>query len=100
MPQKVVKCGIKREKGYFYFIDKSGDVSRMKSDGSNPQKLSKCGIRPEKGFFYYVNDEGDVSRIQEGELDKYPQIKEAYDIWKGEEEEKLRQQIEVENIKP
>ena len=28
--EKVVKCGIKRETGYLYFVDKQGDVSRSK----------------------------------------------------------------------
>ncbi len=30
MAQKVMKCGIKRESGYLYFIDKDGDISRSK----------------------------------------------------------------------
>ena len=30
MAQKVAKCGIKRQKGYLYFVDKSGDVSMAK----------------------------------------------------------------------
>ena len=30
MAQKVCKCGIKREVGYLYFVDKQGDVSRAK----------------------------------------------------------------------
>jgi len=25
-----MKCGIKKEKGYLYFIDKKGDISRAK----------------------------------------------------------------------
>ena len=30
MAQKVAKCGVKRQKGYLYFIDKKGDVSMAK----------------------------------------------------------------------
>lgn len=30
MAQKICKCGIKREVGYLYFVDKQGDVSRAK----------------------------------------------------------------------
>ncbi|MFH1826041.1 MAG: hypothetical protein ABH823_01965 [bacterium] len=30
MAEKVMKCGIKKEKGYLYFIDKKGDISRAK----------------------------------------------------------------------
>jgi hypothetical protein len=28
--QVVAKCGIKKEKGYLYFIDKKGDVAKAK----------------------------------------------------------------------
>lgn len=28
--EKVLKCGIKKEAGYLYFVDKDGDVSRAK----------------------------------------------------------------------
>lgn len=30
MAEKVMKCGIKKVKGYLYFIDKRGDISRAK----------------------------------------------------------------------
>jgi len=30
MAEKVLKCGIKKVKGYLYFIDKRGDISRAK----------------------------------------------------------------------
>ncbi|MFA4844041.1 MAG: hypothetical protein WC632_03725 [Candidatus Margulisiibacteriota bacterium] len=30
MAEKVLKCGVKKEKGYLYFIDKKGDISRAK----------------------------------------------------------------------
>ena len=30
MAQKVCKCGVKKEAGYLYFVDKQGDVSRAK----------------------------------------------------------------------
>jgi hypothetical protein len=30
MSEKVKKCGIKREKGYLYFVDKHGDISKAK----------------------------------------------------------------------
>lgn len=28
--EKVCKCGVKKEKGYLYFVDRDGDVSRSK----------------------------------------------------------------------
>ena len=30
MATKVMKCGVKRQKGFLYFIDKKGDVSMAK----------------------------------------------------------------------
>ena len=30
MNEKVMKCGIEKEPGYLYFVDKDGDVSRAK----------------------------------------------------------------------
>ena len=66
MSSKVQKVGIKREKGYLYFIDKAGDVSkakmaRGKQKGGKPTKVQKCGIKKEKGYLYFVDKQGDVS---------------------------------------
>jgi len=66
MATKVMKCKIKREKGYLYFIDKKGDVSkakmaRGKQKGGKPQKVHKCGIKKEAGYLYFVDKQGDVS---------------------------------------
>jgi hypothetical protein len=66
MAKKVVKCGIKRQKGYLYFIDKKGDVSmakmaRGKKKGGNPKKVCKCGIEKKPGYLYFVDKQGDVS---------------------------------------
>ncbi len=42
MAQKVCKCGIKREAGYLYFVDKQGDVSRAKmARGGKKKKKAK-----------------------------------------------------------
>ncbi len=30
MAEKIAKAGVKKEKGYLYFVDKQGDVSRAK----------------------------------------------------------------------
>ena len=30
MAKKVAKVGVKKEKGYLYFVDRQGDVSRAK----------------------------------------------------------------------
>jgi hypothetical protein len=42
MAEKVLKCGIKKEKGYLYFIDKKGDVSRAKMARGRKKKKKKA----------------------------------------------------------
>ncbi len=69
MAQRVFKVGIKREKGFLYYIDKQGDVSRAKmarggKKGGRPAKVQKCGIKKERGFLYFLDKKGDISRAK------------------------------------
>ncbi len=69
MAEKVCKCGIKREKGYLYYLDKQGDVSRAKmarggKKGGKPEKVLKCGVKRAAGYLYYIDKQGDVSRAK------------------------------------
>jgi hypothetical protein len=41
MAQKVCKCGVKKEDGYLYFVDKDGDVARAKMVRGGKKKKSK-----------------------------------------------------------
>jgi hypothetical protein len=42
MAEKVAKVGIKKEKGYLYFVDKKGDISRAKmARGGRKKKAAK-----------------------------------------------------------
>ena len=66
MAQKVAKLGIKRKKGFLYYVDKKGDVScakmaRGKSKGGHPKKVAKCGIKRKEGYLYFIDKRGDVS---------------------------------------
>ena len=66
MAEKLVKLGIKRQKGYLYYIDKHGDVScakmaRGKNKGGSPKKVTKCGIKKKDGYLYFLDKHGDVS---------------------------------------
>ena len=66
MAQKIVKLGIKREKGYLYYIDKHGDVScakmaRGKKKGGSPKKVAKAGIKRKEGYLYFLDKQGDIS---------------------------------------
>jgi uncharacterized protein YcgL (UPF0745 family) len=67
--EKVCKCGVKKEEGYLYFVDKNGDISRAKmaragKKGGKPQKVAKCGVKKEAGYLYFVDKKGDVSRAK------------------------------------
>ena len=66
MAEKVAKAGIKREKGFLYYLDKQGDVScakmaRGKNKGGKPKKVVKLGIKRKEGYLYFIDKAGDVS---------------------------------------
>ena len=66
MSEKIAKAGIKREKGYLYYLDKQGDVSRAKmarggKKGGAPTKVMKVGVKRKPGFLYFIDKQGDVS---------------------------------------
>ena len=71
MAQKVAKAGVKREKGWLYYLDKQGDVSRTKMargggkhNPSKPQKIAKAGVKREEGYLYFIDKQGDISRAK------------------------------------
>lgn len=78
MAEKVSKLGVKREEGYLYYIDKNGDVSRVKmarggKKGGKPEKVAKAGIKKEDGYLYFLDKAGDISRakmVRRGEKSK------------------------------
>ncbi len=66
MAEKIMKVGVKREKGYLYYIDKQGDVScakmaRGNKKGGSPKKVAKCCIKRKVGYLYFLDKKGDVS---------------------------------------
>lgn len=70
MSEKVAKVGITREKGFLYFLDKDGNISkakmsRGKKKGRTKQILVKeVGVKKESGWLYFVDKDGDVSRAE------------------------------------
>ncbi|MFH1641349.1 MAG: hypothetical protein ABIC04_00460 [Nanoarchaeota archaeon] len=70
MGSVVCKCGIERESGFLYYVDKKGNCSRvnMKRAGKPYKKkvevMHKCGITREEGYLYYVDKNGNVSKAQ------------------------------------
>ncbi|MDP2939109.1 MAG: hypothetical protein Q8O13_03385 [Candidatus Omnitrophota bacterium] len=66
MAEKVAKVGVKKAKGYLYFVDKHGDVSRAKmargkKKGGSPEKVAKVGIKKKSGYLYFIDKKGDIS---------------------------------------
>ena len=66
MAQKVAKVGVKKEKGYLYFVDKHGDVScakmaRGNKKGGSTKKVAKVGIKKQGGYLYFIDKHGDIS---------------------------------------
>ena len=64
--KKVAKVGVKKEKGYLYFVDKHGDVSCAKMargahKGGATKKVAKVGVKKEKGYLYFIDKQGDIS---------------------------------------
>ena len=66
MATKVAKVGVKKEKGYLYFVDKHGDVSCAKmargaKKGGSAKKVAKVGIKKQGGYLYFIDKHGDIS---------------------------------------
>ncbi|MEK6967560.1 MAG: hypothetical protein AABX51_02935 [Nanoarchaeota archaeon] len=71
MAEKVAKAGVKKEKGYLYFVDKKGNVARAKMARGGRKKgkqkievVAKTGVSKAKGYLYFVDSKGDVSRAK------------------------------------
>ncbi len=67
MAEVVCKCGVKREKGYLYFVNKKGDLARapMARTGRKTSKkqevVHKCGINKKPGYLYFLDKRGNVA---------------------------------------
>ena len=67
MAEVVCKCGVKREKGYLYFVNKKGDLARApmaradKKTSRKQEVVHKCGIKKKSGYLYFLDKKGNVS---------------------------------------
>ena len=68
MAQKAAKVGVKKQKGYLYFIDRKGNVARAKmarggrKKGKQKQEVvAKVGIKKKAGYLYFIDKQGDIS---------------------------------------
>lgn len=71
MAEKVAKVGVKKQKGYLYFVDKKGNVARAKMSRAGRKKgktkvevVEKAGVKKVSGYLYFIDKQGDVSRAK------------------------------------
>ncbi len=70
MAEKVAKVGVKKAKGYLYFVDKRGNVSRAKmargrkKGRAKIETVAKVGVKKKKGYLYFIDKRGDISRAK------------------------------------
>ena len=69
MAEKVKSTNVTKAKGYLYYLDKNGDVSRSKmargaDKGGNAEVVEKCGVQRESGWLYFIDKDGDVSKAK------------------------------------
>jgi len=62
MATKVAKVGIKREKGYLYFLDRKGNVAKAKMSRGGGRKgkqkqvvVAKVGVKRKEGHLYFID---------------------------------------------
>ena len=69
MAEKVKSTGVKKQSGYLYYLDKNGNVSRVKmargaNKGGSPEMVANAGVNRESGWLYFIDKDGDVSRAK------------------------------------
>lgn len=69
MAEKVAKVGVKRQKGYLYYVDKKGNVvatkmARGTKKGGGGKVIAKPGVKKQKGYLYFIDKAGDVARAK------------------------------------
>ncbi|MEE9499718.1 MAG: hypothetical protein V3V42_00285 [Candidatus Omnitrophota bacterium] len=73
MAKMLCKCGIKRKKGYLYFVGKNGcayetKMARGKKKGGGRKIVHNCRIKKQKGYLYFIDGKGNLScaKMQRG----------------------------------
>lgn len=67
MAEVVCRCGIKRQSGYLYFVNKDGNCARVqmaragKKTSKKQEVLHKCGIKRKKGYLYFIDKKGNAA---------------------------------------
>lgn len=68
---KVARAGVKREKGYLYYIDKNGNIARVKmarggakGQKSKPEVVKVLNLKRQADYLFYIDKDGDVSSVK------------------------------------
>jgi hypothetical protein len=70
MAEVLYKCGIKRQDGYLYFINKKGNAARVKMArkgkkvDKKQEEICKCDIKRQKGYLYFIDKKGNAARVK------------------------------------
>lgn len=70
MATVVAKTGVKRQKGFLYFINQDGDVAKvqMARAGQKTSKkkevVAKAGVKKKKGYLYFLDKNGNVGEAK------------------------------------
>mgnify|MGYP001572808086 CR=1 FL=1 len=69
MAEVVAKVGVKKVKGYLYFVDKKGNVARAAMSRAGRKKgkakvevVAKAGVKKVPGFLYFIDSKGHIAR--------------------------------------
>ena len=67
MAEVVCRCGVRREPGYLYFVNKDGNCARVqmaragKKTSKKQEVLHKCGIKRKSGYLYFIDKKGNAA---------------------------------------
>lgn len=71
MAEVVKKVGVKKKKGFLYFVDKRGNVACAPMSRAGRKKgrakitvVAKVGVKKQSGFLYFIDKRGDVARAK------------------------------------
>lgn len=71
MAEVVAKVGVKKVKGYLYFVDKKGNVARAAMSRAGRKKgkakvevVAKAGVKKVPGYLYFIDSKGNVCRAK------------------------------------
>lgn len=70
MAEVLCKCGLKRQPGYLYFVNKQGNAARVamaragKKSSKKQEVMHKCGVKRAKGYLYFIDKKGNLARAK------------------------------------